>query len=314
MSFAASGAFETSTQDKMLGAFVSIALLALLYFYLIRADLLDSEAQWMRFHTDMSSSFGINKGASVTFSGVAIGSVESVELTAQGRVKVWLKLQKKYHDFYLLGSQLELKAEIGLSQVLGGSDMIFTPAIDAQELLKDGSYINSVEPASIEQLLGDVSVEEVAQQLVGIVTNLNAIVATVKDNQQQIVTTMNNAGALTDSLLSSANQLPALIDRVNSATMKMDKVLSGVANGYPVMEQNLNDLLVSSHEVTQNLSGLLTDFKITAEVSPILLNNLTSNSIKVNLLLDKLNQHWLLGSDAQSVGAYGVSLPADTQR
>ncbi len=59
--------------------------------------------------------------------------------------------------------------------------MICTPAIEAQELLKDGSYINSVEPASIEQLLGDVSVEEVAQQLVGIVTNLNAIVATAKD-------------------------------------------------------------------------------------------------------------------------------------
>jgi phospholipid/cholesterol/gamma-HCH transport system substrate-binding protein len=314
MSFAGSGSFEASTQDKMLGAFLSIALLALVYFYLIRADVLDSEALWMRFHTDMSSSFGINMGASVTFSGVAIGSVESVELTAQGRVKVWLKLQKKYHDFYLLGSQLELESEIGLSQVLGGAGMIFTPAINTQELLKEGSYINSVEPASIEQLLGDVSVEEVAQQLVGIVTNLNAIVATVKDNQQQIVTTMNNAGALTDSLLSSANQLPALIDRVNSATMKMDKVLSGVANGYPVMEQNLNDLLVSSHEVTQNLSGLLTDFKITAEVSPVLLNNLTSNSIKVNLLLDKLNQHWLLGSDAQSVGAYGVSLPADTQR
>jgi hypothetical protein len=80
------------------------------------------------------------------------------------------------------------------------------------------------------------------------------------------------------------------------------------------MEQNLNDLLESSLEVTQNLSGLLTDFKTTAEASPELLNNLTSNSIKVNLLLDKLNQHWLLGSDAQSVGAYGVSLPADTQR
>ena len=147
MSFSVSTDYEPSLQDTILGLFLLIAIVIGASFLWFRYSSAQSD-QWYEFHTELTNSFGILSGATVSFRGVSIGEIKQVSITKRGLVRVDLSLDNAFEEFYTEGSYLEIKSELGLDTVLSGAGFSFISAGIDKPSLPRGILLTTEEPQS----------------------------------------------------------------------------------------------------------------------------------------------------------------------
>ena len=114
--------------------------------------------------------------------------------------------------------------------------------------------------ASISGSLDEVVGAE-SQNLQGIISNMNALSATLKDNASRIDHILANVDGFTDSLRRS--NIPATMDNLNGSLAQLDEALKKVNDGDGTLGKLVNDpaLYDSLTSASGNLSRLLEDLK-----------------------------------------------------
>ena len=180
---------------------------------------------------------GIFAGGEVTYRGVRVGQVESLELTDQG-VDVNLAIEKDHDDI-----PADTLAVVGNRSAVGAQYVELQPQTDEQPYLEDDSEIaveNTRIPIATQKLLGDISdtVESVDKQ---------ALTTTVTEMGKAFDGTGQDLGRMIDSGNAFIREANANFDTTTALIRDSNTVLKGqVASASAIREFARNFSLFST--------------------------------------------------------------------
>lgn len=198
-------AFRGASLFFALGA-VSLSL-SLLFMYSSRLGWFEKR---LTIYVVSTSSLGLLAGAPVQMSGLRIGSIRSVELLPDGRVRLALKIREKYHPF-----------------VSTRSKAILTPA----SLLGSGSI--EVSPAPITSK-AKVQSFQIAAQSSPTVESFLAGAEDTREDLQKLLRTTNKLAEY---------QLPSAIGQLSKSLASVKQTSDIVSLQLPRMSDSLNQTM-----------------------------------------------------------------------
>jgi len=137
-----------------LGIFVTIGLLILfviIFFIGSNQNLFSSK---FRINTNFGNVSGLQVGGQVRFSGIAVGTIENIQIVNDSTVNVGLIIDNDVKKFIKKDS----KASIASEGVIGDKILVISQGSSESAEVKDGNSIKSVEPIEFDAILSSVSV------------------------------------------------------------------------------------------------------------------------------------------------------------
>jgi phospholipid/cholesterol/gamma-HCH transport system substrate-binding protein len=183
---------------------------------------------------------GIRKGAYVRLSGVEIGTVNSIEITSQGKVKLILKVDKELSRFIRKNSE----ASIQLEGLVGDKYVSITYGSFDYDPILDGDTIKTVEPFSLGAIL------QKAQESVD-----NAAIFT--NELSQIFAKVNRGHGTLGKLLNDDQMYKSL----NSAVNYVDTTLHEAAIQFKLSSESYAKLSGSIEKVVSGADSAITIIK-----------------------------------------------------
>ncbi len=166
------------TQNKSykikLGLFVTLGILflvAIIFLIGSQQNLFSSE---IKITTKFKNASGLQVGSAVRFSGIAIGTINSIEIVNDSTVQVDLSIKEDIRKFIKKDS----KASIGSEGVIGDKILMISQGNSKSKMVEDGDVIKSFEPIEIDDILTSVKVtaenaEVITEELALILTDIN---------------------------------------------------------------------------------------------------------------------------------------------
>lgn len=301
MSTSAYTPFEVGTRDRIVGFFAIGAVLLFLVGFIIPFIRALAEDEGKPFHTVLDQTYGVARNADVTMHGVPIGKVRGVAITADGMVRVDVALSLEYEDFYRRNSRLEVNQELGMA-LLTGTGLILHPSGSDNALLDAGAMIVTDAPTSFGSVLDEINVQQLADQVTEIVTNVEDITTELVNNQDKIYASIDNLEQVTRSLAEITETLPGMVDSVDQSLTAMQSSLEGVDKMIAATDQDLQQTLANSVELSSQATNTLAEAEIMMRESAPIIAQLPGFMITTDLALqsmtqltDQLNQSWLFG-------------------
>ena len=137
-----------------LGIFVTIGLLILfviIFFIGSNQNLFSSK---FRINTNFGNVSGLQVGGQVRFSGIAVGTIENIQIVNDSTVNVGVIIDNDVKKFIKKDS----KASIASEGVIGDKILVISQGSSESAEVKDGNSIKSVEPIEFDAILSSVSV------------------------------------------------------------------------------------------------------------------------------------------------------------
>ncbi len=313
MSFSTNQPFTASWQDKVIGLAVLAGLALGIYWYASKNSILDTQ-RWLHAQAYLSQTYGISKDVPIRLAGVTVGKVLNVDLTDDGKVKFGVLLDKEYRHFFRADSRLKIDSQIGINTVISGTNLLLETGSSLVSLAENAT-IPVTEPKSFEQLIDDYNVVGFADKVSIILDNLDTITSTISDNQQELRSMVGNLAIATESLATSSQQLPELLqassrllDNLNTTMTKIDPKLNASFDG---LAQNLE----LSQQLMLDMQVLIGTVDEVTNMTPETLAAANTTLREVGNLTKQLSGHWLLGGEqqktAQTSSEISVSYPPD---
>lgn len=304
--------FQTSTRDKLMGAVVLVGMLVLIYLSIYGAQFQGVGFTPNYYYTRLRESYGISGGSEVTLSGVRIGSVESLLLEKDGRVWVTLYLAPEYENFIREGSVVRVDSKLALGNVISGQGLQFVPGKEGAPLLHKGAMFAAVEPQSIEELMDEWNIRELALTVQKMARDMSEVVAAINDNQSELIDTLTHTSTVTANMATATAQIPQMVGEINVLLEKVNSTIDQVGGDATRLTADLSGVMQNTADLTASLGELTKSLAPTAEKSPILMDNLIQVSRETEVLMGKLNQHWLLGgAETPKMPEQRLDLPGD---
>lgn len=290
-----SSPYETTSQDRLMGAALVLTIIIAVYSLSKGSFLGSLTDERIPAYTFFSQSYGILPGAEISLSGILIGHVESVALERKNQVKISVLLKPEYRDFYRQGSILKVNSGLGLDTMISGKGLEFIPGDDDNSPLTAGTQLTSQEPQSIEDMLNQWNVKQLAQDAEKIVANLAQVSDTLVSNQQYLVAMIHNLAATTEATNNMLQTLPPVIDNVNVLILQLNKTVASLDTQSTSLSSDLTELTTSSTELTQNINSLVLELQPSIKMLPSTLSTINRTSLSTNQFIETLNSHWLFG-------------------
>lgn len=304
--------FQSTVRDKVMGAVVLLALLSLVYMSIYGSVFHGVGETPNLYHTRLKESYGISTGGIITLSGLRVGTVDSLELQSDGQVLVALYLDPQHSHFYREGSKVVIDSQLALGSVISGQGLIFQPGEDGAELLPKGSWIPADEPQSLEELMQEWNVYELAETLQQMAQDMSEVVGAINQNQDQLIAAMTHSAEVSANMAAATGEIPAMVGEINQLLETVNETINRLGNDASKVTGDLAEVMVNTRDLTASLEVLAASMAPTAEKSPILMDNLIQVSRETEVLLNKLSQHWLLGgSDVPRVPEQRLDLQGD---
>lgn len=117
---------------------------------------------------------GLRVGNNVRFSGINVGTVESIKIMNDSVVQVVMVIQKDVQPFI----KTDCDATIGAEGIIGDKVLTITHGSEDAEPVKDGQSLSSVNPIEMDAIIKSVSVtaknvEIITDQLAAIMMKIN---------------------------------------------------------------------------------------------------------------------------------------------
>lgn len=271
-----------------------------------------------------SSVGGLKLGASVTMSGVPIGTVKSVELEKEGKsVIIACRIEQKYAIYS------DALVEIEQSGFLGDQFVAIMPAKNEGKLLTNNDRIDAGSPFNLQEAARsavglmqrldstaakiDIAVDRVEKQLLSAhtISNLTETIASVRrateraetavaeiqslvqENRPSITGSFSNAHAFSARLSELGDRLSVVSSNANQVVLNVDKVIVSNQEDVQATIANLRiatdnlKTLTTDLQAGKGLAGaLLKDPRMAANVGQILtnVNTVSSNLARFGLL------------------------------
>ena len=199
-----------STQERLVGAFILAGLAVLITLLFFNYETLRFFQGQVRFVAYMQNAVGVNNDTKVRISGIEVGSVQHIGLSADNRFKVILGVYKDFHNLVRADS----KASISKLAFIGDSVINISPGSIGQSILVDGSVIRVEETLTFDQIINNMKpvldkindgVEKVAALLDTLPND------TINSTLQDTAITMQNLKQMSEQIAAGQGTLGALI-------------------------------------------------------------------------------------------------------
>lgn len=242
-----------TTQERLVGTFVLIAVFILIGLLLSSGKTKNLFEEYIIIYGELQSVQAINKDTAVTISGLAAGSVSSVDLTDDNKVILTMKILKKYHNLLREDSVAKLSS-FNFAVIQKSVIEISTGSTD-KPLLEDGSTLQITEAFNIKDLLD--SIEPLFTSLEDSILKMNQILSEI--DPDKLGTTLDNMYAITTDIKDISERMRAgkglmgqalydddFKDSITSATKNMEKAsikINLLLNDIKQLVQNVPELM-----------------------------------------------------------------------
>lgn len=325
------------TRQAQVGAFAIIALLLLFGVFYVITDF-GTRHTGYRVGVHFESAAGLTSGALVYFSGVNVGSVDSITLLPDNTVDVILAVNKDIDipaaSKFLIQAPLTGSPNVIIvpPKIAGPSLARAVLPVDQQpqgqnsatiaDLLQEGqgeikrldtmlALMEQRTPKLLDTLQTTLnnandltqtakgSMQEISGQLIALSQTLQTTMTTAGNNVDQLTSTLNS------SATSDSKKVNALLDQFQDTSTALNKsmnAIEGMATD-PKLKENLTTTVESIAQTTQNLANITHDLRnVTGD--PATQAQMRSTVANLNATLERANA--LLGELGGTSNVYGV--------
>ncbi|MCU0443216.1 MAG: MlaD family protein [Bacteroidia bacterium] len=171
---------EESKSMLKLSIFVTVSLVILIAgIYLIGESnkLFSSTFRLVSCFKDVN---GLQVGNNVQFAGIAVGTIESIDIITDTAVQVSFMVDLKAQPFIKTGA----KAVIGSDGLMGNKILIITPGLSSEKAVVDNDIIASTRPIRIDEILS--SLKKTSDNTAQLSGDLTIIVNNIKQGRGTI--------------------------------------------------------------------------------------------------------------------------------
>ena len=289
-------ASQSRWQDVILGLFVLVAVGVVVYLAIHQTYFQAQKKDWLTLKATVAETFGLAPGTLVELSGVTIGNVEALVLGRDAAVRLTILIDDQYADFMRLDSVLEVNSQLGVDAMLSGVGLTLVPG-EQLELLSDGDSISIQEPKSLDQMMAELKIEELAADAQAIVDHVATITGAVASQQDVLVATLQHVNQLTAALVALTEEMPAVLGSVDATLNALEKTLDGVNQEVLALTAPLEANLASSDELMRTSTATIASLEPALQELPSLMNYSKQVMWSVDRLSRQLAQHWLFGGE-----------------
>ena len=220
-----------------IGLFIFIALFGFVVAVFVVGNRTGMFRENMTLNAYFKSSDGVRRGGLVKLSGVDIGSVSSVSITANNDVKIELQIDKVYSKFLRKDSEASIEVE----GIMGDKFIAISPGTSQYELLQERDNIKTIEPFNIGTII---------KQAQASIDNINVLTEDLKIIFEGVRAGKGTVGKLiTDE---------TMYDNLNSATRYVDTTLREAAVQLRAISDSYTGIITSIDNVVSGADSVIT--------------------------------------------------------
>lgn len=218
---------------------------------------------------------GLKTGAPVRLSGLTIGSVNSITLAddTSGTVIVKMNIENDVRHFIRLDS----KATIETEGLVGKKVVSITPGSRDMEIVEEGSFIQTVEPANIAEIIEETQatmayIKEITKEFSEIAAKINKGQGTIGRliNDEELYTSTVQVTQTADT---SLKQITGRLDEVTSFLVDIGEGAASIFGNIDTVITNIK-MLVNNVQKGEGVLGALMADRSSYDSIKTVINNL----------------------------------------
>jgi phospholipid/cholesterol/gamma-HCH transport system substrate-binding protein len=315
--------FEIKNSDRLLGLLLVIFIISVFSFSLWWIYERDQETNQIPYYTFLDQSFGILKASEINLSGIVIGRVEKISLQNNSKVKVNIVIEKKYASFITTGCVLKMNSSFGLSSLVGGTGLRLTPNPDSRQPLAAGSFIQTIQPKDLNQVLSEEEIARISADIKTIIQNLATISSSISNKQTIFESTANEVSAIIHQTAKMMTLLPQILIRVESGfsawessglelhqlIVSSGKTIDATSNNFNDGSKKFNRILAHIEQTTKETNEILSFINSESKTLKKIIHDSQDLITNANQLTNKVNNHWLLGESRKDSNVNPLMFP-----
>lgn len=260
----------SAQKNIVLGVFVTLGVLLLIgaiYFIGARQNLFGSVTKINAVFNNVS---GLQVGNNVRFSGINVGTVESINIISDSSVRVTFVLDQSASKFI----KKDAEASIGSAGLMGNKIVSISAGSPDAEAIEDGDEIEATEPIEIQQIISDL--QKTTESAKAVSNNLSIISERLK-NGEGIVGNLFADTTMTKTL----DEILLTFEEASGNALSISRDLALISDKTRKGEGFLGQLLVDD-ELNKRLDSAIDTLVKVGESSSVILSNLEKFSEKLN--------------------------------
>ena len=266
----------------------------------------------MALKIEIESADGINPGTPVSFSGIRIGAVDSVDLVNSNRVVIKFKVIKRFAERINSNSVVNVVRPF----VIGEKALEITDG-DVEGLpIKEGQLLTSNYSPDFLEFLGGNKFGAYMQNLDNTMQNLHKLAEAFLSNERsdkiielfdQMIPLMDRMNSMASevSLLSASlndqKKLVRVLDDVRKISSHLNKALPAVSEDMPELSGNILKLTKNLNKLSTDMNQLVPVMKEVAPEIPVATKKAVKTLDEVVLTLKAMQKTWFLRSNVEDV-------------
>jgi len=274
-----------SARDKLVGAFVLIALLFVVGLFASKIKLSKLFDSVVYYQAVMKNAQGITSETAINISGIDVGRVTDVNLDESSRVKIQFFIYKRFQPLVRADST----GEISKLSLVGDNIIIIKSGSTDQAMLQDQAIIPIKEP-TVTNYLTIAEITPAIKKFTAMVTNLSEALDTlnpkvINQTSQDFQTILTDLRKISDQVSEGKGSLGRMIydekqeQRVVNSLAMLEQTLSGIAQRVhdvqPII-MNANQLVSESKKIMQESQQLIVEVRGSVNKIDQQLNHLPS--------------------------------------
>lgn len=245
--------FRIRRAEWVAGAFLLLAVVALLASLVLLSRARGSFESTVSYHVVLTNGYGISPGGRVDMLGIDIGTIETLEITDDNRVTARLEIRETFAGRVHEDSVARVKASLDLQGVLGGVGLSLSPGTPAAPTLAPGSTITVAEPKSVADLMPVIPGDPLVEDIEALVHNARRLSDALADEDSPLRTLLEQSGAL----LAAVRDRKGSVGRLLADDGQLYERLLGTLDGVEQSIDRLEKVLGRSSRLIGSADGMI---------------------------------------------------------
>ncbi len=314
--------------NEIVGTFVVLGVV----FMTVAFVLTMGAQKWLEPRTKLSvllpeeGSYGLETGADVKVLGTAVGKVERITISKEGRMTAESNILSDFYQFVRVDSIAVLKKDIGLVseryiEITPGSGKLFdetTPVI--RGIVEKDIFVSMAEKLEELERVIIPTIQEYGHlaadlrstdsHMEELLTSMNLVVKNV-EHSKGIIPKLFTDKDLAADLVNTITGITSVLDNMQGVLKSTENTSNKIADltaGFESLMHEIPQLIVRTEKVLENTSVIMKDIHSTMENNPDLAQNLgkgleelpemflqsKQTLIEIERLVLGIQRHWLV--------------------
>ncbi|MDF9795814.1 phospholipid/cholesterol/gamma-HCH transport system substrate-binding protein [Catalinimonas alkaloidigena] len=307
---------DSKKKNIKLGLFVILGLLlfvAAIFFIGARQNLFGSNIEVTATFKNVE---GLQVGSQVRFSGINIGTVESVTLKNDSAVQTTLLLEQRASQFI----KEDAVAAISTAGLMGNKIITISSGSQTAASISDGDQLETTSPASVEDIMANL--KETSNSAMQIASNIERISTRIEEgkgvignlvadttNAEQVESMINSFEMATGNVQSILQDIDALAERTRNGegalgklmadqetAEKVEMIIDSLAKTGSISTDVAQNILEFSEKLSSDrgaLDKVLTDTAFANDINETV-NSVKQTSESIDQTTERINDSWIL--------------------